>query len=59
MNEMRHLNGGKVCQLYCGTSFTNSTEQGPVINFNLLRSDGTMIGYVEVGMPNSKIFSDN
>lgn len=52
MCEMKHFNGAKVCVLYCGTSFASAAEQGPVINFNLMRSDGTMIGYGEVRMTN-------
>ncbi|KAK3708364.1 hypothetical protein QZH41_014825, partial [Actinostola sp. cb2023] len=48
MDSMRHSNGARVCELYCGTTFNDHKEQGPIINFNLLRSDGTVIGYGEV-----------
>ena len=42
---MRYLNGGKVCQIYCQTGFENLSVQGPIINFNLIRPDGQVIGY--------------
>ena len=48
MVAMKHFNGSPVCQLYCGTDFTNAEDQGPVINFNMMRSNGSMVGYGEV-----------
>lgn len=50
MEAMTHGNGRRMCKLYCGTDFSDQDSQGPVINFNLLRSNGTMIGYGEVSL---------
>ena len=43
--KMRYANGGKVCQIYCETCFESQSVQGPIINFNLIKPDGQVIGY--------------
>ena len=43
--KMRYSNGSKVCRLYCETGFENLSVQGPIINFNLVKPDGQVIGY--------------
>ena len=43
--KMRYSSGSKVCQLYCETGFENLSVQGPIINFNLVKPDGQVIGY--------------
>ena len=48
MSELKHSNGNKVCLLYCDTDFEGEEKQGPIINFNLLRSDGQVVGYSQV-----------
>ena len=57
MREMKHSNGRSVCELYgrhCEVSlqeeekFQFETGQGPVIAFNVLRSDSSYVGYREV-----------
>ena len=34
--------------LYSNTDFEDSSKQGPIVNFNLLRADGRVVGYHEV-----------
>lgn len=46
--ELRHGNGTRVCLLYCATEFGDSNQQGPIVNFNLLRPDGGVLGYHQV-----------
>ena len=48
LNELHHYNGKKACQLYSDTEYKSFADQGPIINFNLLRSSGDYIGYSEV-----------
>lgn len=45
MLKMRYSNGSRVCLLYCETGFENPSVQGPIINFNLVKPDGQVIGY--------------
>ena len=37
-----------MCVLYSETDYEDSAKQGPIVNFNLLRSDGQMLGYHQV-----------
>jgi len=60
MSAMRHHNGAKVCELYGRHSFsevearspqaqrTFEVGQGPIIAFNVVRSEGTYLGYREL-----------
>lgn len=48
LSELRHSNGGKVCVFYSDTHYQDSTKQGPIVNFNLLRADGRVVGYHQV-----------
>jgi len=49
LSSWRHGNGRHLAELYHGeNAFTSSETQGPIVNFNLLRSDGTYIGYTQV-----------
>ncbi|XP_068716282.1 molybdenum cofactor sulfurase-like [Montipora foliosa] len=48
MCAMKHLSGKPLCKIYCKTDFKDETKQGPIINFNLLRTNGTFVGYSEV-----------
>jgi len=45
----RHSNGQCLAELYHGTSdFMSSKTQGPIVNFNLLRADGSYVGFTQV-----------
>jgi hypothetical protein len=45
----QHANGKPVAVLYHDDkTFSSMETQGPILNFNLLRSDGSYIGYAEV-----------
>ncbi len=49
MSAMTHNSGKPLCKIYCDTDFfKDSTRQGPIINFNLLRASGDFVGYSEV-----------
>ena len=48
MLGMRHGNGRSVCVLYCDTDYEDPNSQGAIVNFNLLRADGSFVGYSEV-----------
>lgn len=48
MSAMKHLSGQPLCKIYCKTDFKDKTRQGPIINFNLLRTNGDFVGYSEV-----------
>lgn len=48
LKKLRHYNGKIVCQIYCDTDYKTASTQGPIINFNLLRSSGVYVGYTEV-----------
>uniref|UniRef100_A0A1B6ED13 MOSC domain-containing protein n=1 Tax=Clastoptera arizonana TaxID=38151 RepID=A0A1B6ED13_9HEMI len=45
---MHHNNGQRAVKLYCDTDFSDEAIQGGIVNFNILRSDGSYIGYTEV-----------
>lgn len=49
MRDLRHINSHPLCVLYVKGDFTDKRRQGGIISFNLQRSDGTYIGYSEVG----------
>nr|CAG8615443.1 1412_t:CDS:10 [Entrophospora candida] len=49
MKSLYHSNGEAVCVIYSNKKdFSDNTGQGPVINFNVKRSDGSWVGYLEV-----------
>lgn len=47
MVSLKHENGAAVCTLY-GRDISKAENMGPMIAFNLKRSDGTWFGYREV-----------
>jgi molybdenum cofactor sulfurtransferase len=47
LSDLKHGNGRSVCKFYGGGNYNSSLSQGPTIAFNLLRSDGTWVGYAE------------
>eukprot|EP00038_Savillea_parva_P028571 m.65858 g.65858 ORF g.65858 m.65858 type:complete len:918 (+) comp8319_c0_seq3:88-2841(+) len=48
LEALRHHDGSPVVQLYSATKFDSEDIQGPVVTFNLKRSDGTWVGFAEV-----------
>ncbi len=50
LKELRHFNERNVCLCYCDNEYKSSSVQGPIVNFNILRSDGSYVGYTEVGI---------
>jgi molybdenum cofactor sulfurtransferase len=49
MRDLTHGNGQRVCQLYIDPNTACEPNcQGPVITFNLIRSDGSPVGYAEL-----------
>ncbi|KOB69976.1 Molybdenum cofactor sulfurase, partial [Operophtera brumata] len=48
LSEMRHENGIKAAVLYMDSDFNDIKKQGAIVTFNLLREDGSYIGYAEV-----------
>lgn len=34
--------------LYCDTDYEDPSSQGAIVNFNILRADGSFVGYSEV-----------
>lgn len=49
MIALKHSNGQSLCVLYHRENFSDIAKQGAVLAFNLLRSDGSFIGYSKVG----------
>ncbi|CAH2071376.1 unnamed protein product, partial [Iphiclides podalirius] len=47
LNELQHPNGEKAVVLYMDTDFSDLETQGGIVTFNLLREDGSYVGYVE------------
>jgi molybdenum cofactor sulfurtransferase len=48
LTELHHSNGQCVAQVYRDTDYCDSLTQGGIINFNLMRSNGAYVGYLEV-----------
>ncbi|XP_065053693.1 molybdenum cofactor sulfurase-like [Rhopilema esculentum] len=48
MKSMRHFSGIHLCKIYSDMGYDNIKSQGPVINFNLISSNGDYIGYSQV-----------
>ncbi|GAQ81349.1 molybdenum cofactor sulfurase [Klebsormidium nitens] len=46
--SLRHSNGRKACVLYGNHAANDGQNQGPIIAFNLVRPDGSWVGYREV-----------
>jgi hypothetical protein len=47
MSSLRHANGVPVCKIYKSheSTYGDSTKQGPIISFNIIRADGTYVPY--------------
>lgn len=48
LSSMKHYNGAPVCEIFSSRDFSNPKTQGPIINFNFKKPDGSWVGYVEV-----------
>ncbi|CAC5406878.1 ABA3 [Mytilus coruscus] len=48
LQGLHHGNGQQVADIYCHGDFSDPSKQGPIVNFNLKRSDGSYIGFAEV-----------
>ena len=44
--DLKHYNGEAVVKMYCEEEgYTNELQYGGIVNFNLLSSDGTYVGF--------------
>ncbi|XP_069191889.1 molybdenum cofactor sulfurase isoform X2 [Procambarus clarkii] len=48
LKSYRHANGSPVAQLYCQEKPWHVNTHGSIVNFNLLNSDGSHVGYAQV-----------
>ncbi|RIA94014.1 pyridoxal phosphate-dependent transferase [Glomus cerebriforme] len=48
MKSLRHWNGQSVCTINSDRDFSNSKKQGGIFSFNVKRSDGSYVGYIEL-----------
>ncbi|GBC00895.1 hypothetical protein RclHR1_00400009 [Rhizophagus clarus] len=48
MRSLRHWNGQVVCTINSDRDFSDSKKQGGIFSFNVKRSDGSTIGYIEL-----------
>ncbi|KAG6459061.1 hypothetical protein O3G_MSEX011184 [Manduca sexta] len=44
---LKHNNGAKAVMLYMDSEFNDISKQGSIVTFNLMRENGTYIGYTE------------
>lgn len=69
LKALRHKNGKRAAILYMDSDFSDIREQGGIVTFNIMRDDGSYIGYAEVSsmkwctklsvtyiIPNSNLF---
>ena len=48
LGKLEHGNGRPLAEIYGGVKFEACADQGGVVTFNIMRSDGAYIGYSEV-----------
>jgi len=48
MRSLRHWNGTSVCTINSDRDFSDSKKQGGIFSFNVKRSDGSLVGYIEL-----------
>lgn len=46
--SLHHSNGRRAVRVFCDSDYSDPNTQGGVVNFNMIRSDGSYIGYMEV-----------
>ncbi|XP_055710855.1 molybdenum cofactor sulfurase 3 isoform X2 [Phlebotomus papatasi] len=44
---LKHTSGEDVVRLYSDTDYSSSSAQGGIVNFNILHSDGSFVGFAE------------
>lgn len=47
-SELKHSNGSPLVEIYSDTSYTDSFDQGGIVSFNVLASNGEYVGYSTV-----------
>ncbi|XP_041970861.1 molybdenum cofactor sulfurase [Aricia agestis] len=45
--HLKHVNGSKAIMFYMDSDFTDIHKQGGIVTFNIMREDGSYIGYAE------------
>ena len=48
MRKLRYAHGQEVVELYHSNEFESQEMQGPIINFNVLKVDGSHVGFSQV-----------
>ena len=48
MRSFRHWNGQSVCMINSDRDYSDSKRQGGIFSFNIKRSDGSLVGYLEM-----------
>uniref|UniRef100_A0A1D1Z618 Molybdenum cofactor sulfurase n=1 Tax=Anthurium amnicola TaxID=1678845 RepID=A0A1D1Z618_9ARAE len=48
LSVMKHYNGAPICEIFSSRDFRNPKMQGPILNFNFKKPDGSWVGYAEV-----------
>ncbi|CAK8675776.1 unnamed protein product [Clavelina lepadiformis] len=48
MMALKHINGSSVIKVYCHSKFIDSATQGAIIAFNIMRADGSFVGFHHV-----------
>ncbi|KAG7455411.1 hypothetical protein MATL_G00256390 [Megalops atlanticus] len=48
LSSLRHSNGRPVAQIYSSTEYDDPATQGAILNFSLLNSQGSFVGYSQV-----------
>lgn len=59
LKSLRHWNGLPLVEVYADSDFSDVRVQGGIVAFNLKRSDGSYIGYVEVKKNSYKVVLRN
>lgn len=52
LKELKHSNGRSVVHFYHDTAFESISNQGGIVNFNILHDDGSYVGYSQVNLHN-------
>ncbi|KAI6651517.1 hypothetical protein LOD99_5125 [Oopsacas minuta] len=45
LSSLRHFNNSPICEIYTSSTELHPATQGPILTFNVLRSDGSYVGY--------------
>ena len=48
LRSLKHYNGAPVLEIYTSSPHLDPKTQGHILSFNMLRSDGTYVGYIKV-----------